>query len=96
MSTAIQDRRKAARYVMRVPIRVNQTGVGATIDISATGVAFLSDRFLEPGLEIAFELTLQNDLLRCNGRVVRVEERGQDILTAATIDELQMESATEH
>jgi len=96
MSVAIYDRRRAARYMVRVPIEVNQIRVGSTIDISATGVAFFSDSRLELGLEIAFELRLENDLLHCNGRVVRVEERGQHLFTAATIDELVVGSTREH
>lgn len=94
--TTIYDRRKVARYVVRVPIKVSQIGVGSTIDISATGVAFLIDRLLEPGIEIEFELTLQDDLLHCNGRVIRVEERGQSMFTAATIDDIVVGSAREH
>lgn len=96
MSTAIYDRRRAARYLVRVPIKVNEIRVGSTIDISATGVSFLSDCHMEPGLAIAFELRLENDLLHCSGRVVRVEERGQNLFTAATIDELVVGSTREH
>ena len=92
------DRRKVARYSVHVPIEVIQVGTGSTIDISASGIAFLIDSRLEPGREIRFELALEdsNSLLHCEGRVVRVEPRGHTNFTAATIDTLAVKPATEH
>ena len=98
MSNLFSERRRVARYTVRVPINVMKIGSGSTIDISASGIAFLIDRFLEPGLSIQFELALQenNVCLQCDGRVVRVESRGSMHFTAATIDDLAVKPATEH
>jgi hypothetical protein len=98
MTTTISDRRGGTRYTVHVPINVNQVGVGSTVDISATGVAFLIDRMLEPGAAIVFELALEDGkaLLACDGRVVRVEKRDRGVFTAATIESLDVRSATEH
>lgn len=98
MSNMFSDRRKVARYAVHVPIKVIQVGTGATIDISASGVAFLIESLLEPGVEIRFELALEDSdtLLHCEGRVVRVETRGRTNFTAATIDNLAVKPATEH
>jgi hypothetical protein len=98
MTTRISDRRGGARYTVHVPIHVSQVGMGSTVDISATGVAFLIDRMLEPGVAIRFELALDdgNALLACDGRVVRVERRERNVFTAATIETLDVKPATEH
>jgi len=94
----ISERRQVARYTVRVPINIAEVGTGSTIDISATSIAFLIDRVLEPGLEIRFELALHESdvILHCDGRVLRVEKRGSNHVTAATIDNIAMKSATEH
>ena len=98
MQNIFSDRRRVARYTVHVPIIIVEVGTGSTIDISASGVAFLIDRLLEPGSSIQFELALEeNDvLLHCDGRVVRVEPRGLTNFTAATIEDIAVKSATEH
>ena len=98
--TTHSDRRNGARYAMKVPIRVNEVGMGSTVDVSATGVAFFIDRPLEPGSVIGFALTMEEAggliELRCDGRVVRVEQRGPSIFTAATIENLALRTTGEH
>ena len=97
MTTSAQDRRRVARYGVRVPICILDVGTGSTLDISASGIAFLIDRLLEQGAEIRFELRLEDGfLLQCNGRVVRVEERGANTFAAATIDDMAVGSRLEH
>src|SRR5262245_61172921 len=90
MNNIFSDRRKVARYAVHVPISVVEVGNGSTTDISAAGVGFLIDRLLEPGSPIRFELALEeNDvMLRCDGVVVRVENRGLTHFTAATIEDI--------
>jgi len=99
MQTMVSDRRRVARYVVRVPIEVVEVGTGSTLDISAAGISFLIDRMLEPGREIRFELALhESDVrLHCDGRVLRVEKRALGgHVTAATIDNIAMKPATGH
>jgi hypothetical protein len=98
MTTRVSERREVARFAVRVPITVNQIGIGSTIDVSATGIAFLIDRELQAGVEIRFELAFDDgrSLLACDGRVVRVEKREAKLFTAATIDTIEIRSRTEH
>jgi hypothetical protein len=92
------DRRKGARYAMQIPIRVSDVGVGSTIDISASGVAFVIDVALEPGSVIDFAMKAEERAgameLQCGGRVVRVERRGPSLFAAATIDNLAVARAS--
>lgn len=77
---------------MRVPIQVSELGAGVTIDISASGVSFIIDQPLEPGRVIRFYLKMDEPggpiELHCDGTVVRVDQRGDLTVAAATIDEL--------
>ena len=98
MTTRVSDRREVARFAVRVPIDVNQIGIGSTVDVSATGIAFLIDRELQEGVQIRFVLAFDDgaSLLACDGRVVRVERRDARLFTAATIDNIEIRSRTEH
>lgn len=98
MHKMISERRRVARYTVRVPIHVMRIGTGSTVDVSSSGIGFLIDNLLEPGVPIEFELTLTDSdaLLHCDGRVVRVERRGSANFTAATIDNIAVRAATEH
>jgi hypothetical protein len=98
MQNTVSDRRLTARYTVRVPITVMQVGTGSTLDMSASGIGFLIDGLIEPGLPIEFELALAGTevLLHCDGRVVRVEKRGPTNFTAATIENIAVKPATEH
>jgi len=86
------DRRHGERYAMTIPICVETAGIGATIDVSASGVAFVIDAELEPGnsIDFAFLVHQRGDPmeLRCGGKVVRIERRGTALFAAATIDSL--------
>ena len=83
---------------MRIPIRIADTGVGSTVDISASGVAFVIDVALEPGSVIDFAMRAEERVgameLHCGGRVVRVERRGPDLFAAATIENLAVNKAS--
>lgn len=86
------DRRQGARYSMKIPIRVAAVGIGSTVDVSATGVAFYIDAPLAPGTVIDFALSVEENggtvVLQCGGTVVRSERRGASNFAAATIEEL--------
>ena len=94
----VSERRRTARYTVRVPIKVVEAGVGYTIDVSATGIAFVIDEQLQPGIAIEFELALSESdaMLHCDGRVLRVERRGTANFIAATIENIAVKAATEH
>ena len=85
---------------MAIPIRVAEVGTGWTIDISSSGVGFLIEAPIEPGVVIEFVMTMDEDRgleLRCGGTVVRAERRGGMTFTAVTIDDLSVARAlTEH
>jgi hypothetical protein len=98
LQTMVSERRRTARYTVRVPIKVLAAGVGYTIDVSATGIAFVIDEELQPGVAIEFELALSesDSMLLCDGRVLRVESRGSANFIAATIENIAVKAATEH
>lgn len=85
---------------MRVPIQVSEVGGGVTIDISASGVLFTIDQPMEPGRVIRFHLKVDEPggalELQCDGTVVRVDQRGDLTVAAATIDELAVRNLTDH
>jgi hypothetical protein len=86
------DRRTSPRQPIRVPIEAARLGQGTTVDISATGVAFEIDRVMVPAgpLKLQFALCGSDVLLRCEGRVVRTEERGDKMRLAVTIDTMEV------
>lgn len=99
-STISLERRKAARFSVRVPIRVSEVGAGVTIDISAAGVSFIIDQPMQAGRIIRFQLKMDEPggplEVHCDGRVVRVDQRGDLTVAAATIDELTVRNLTDH
>jgi hypothetical protein len=77
-----------------MPIRISDVGTGSLIDMSSTGVAFLIEQALQMGASIHFEITVQESHaafeLRCEGTIVRVEQRGAATFAAARIEGLSM------
>ena len=97
MRAMLHDRRKVVRYAVRIPIDIAEIGSGSTTDISASGIAFLTDFALEPGSQIRFHLRMEDSFLfRCHGRVIRVEDRGSQSFCAVMIDETVVEQGEEH
>jgi hypothetical protein len=86
------DRRTSPRQPIRVPIEAATLGPGTTVDISATGVAFEIDRTIIPAgpLKLQFALCGSDVMLRCEGSVVRTEERGSKLLLAVTIEQMEV------
>lgn len=92
-----EDKRRAKRFTMRLPIHVYfDDGIarevtGVTRDVGAGGVYFYLDTPLATGLEIEYVVTLPRELVlmdrvqvRYRGRVVRSEAvPGQQIGIAA-------------
>lgn len=85
----VQERRQVPRYRIESTIAVGE-GTGRTIDLSSRGVFFETAQRLAPGDEIAivfpFEQTSRGASVKCSGRVVRVEPRGDLLGVAATYE----------
>ena len=95
---ASSEVRCAVRFPLSLPlvIATDTTEFPArTIDVSASGVCFITQHRFEPGQWIHFSLrmpghvlaTSHDVLVHCHGRVVRCTASQDDFHTAATIDE---------
>jgi hypothetical protein len=87
MDTAA-DRREARRFTMNLPVRIlpwERKGDELAVsmrDVSYRGLYFFAGERFEAGREIAFVITLPQDMtksgdvkIRCHGKVVRVDPR---------------------
>lgn len=98
---AIEERRRAQRFPLALPLKVKwgtngevAQGAGTIRDISANGVYFLLSHDLKPESQVEFYVRLQVEgtpeggvLLHCVGSVVRVETPDPErIGVAARID----------
>jgi hypothetical protein len=85
----IQERRRMPRYRIDATIAVDD-GTGRTIDLSSNSVYFETARTLTPGDEVALVFPLEHtgpaSCVRCTGRVVRVDPRGDAVGVAATYE----------
>ncbi len=89
------ERRAARRYDLSLPVIIRllmdiepQSRSGKTRDISTRGVYFTIDQAMEAGAELDITLTLPAEItrgtevfVRAQGKVVRVEKKGDDSLT---------------
>ncbi len=103
MSQTQQEKRAARRFALRVPVTVNSDGIASgevaqIRDVSARGISFYLDSAVAQGSQIGFTLTLPPEItltesirVQCKGRVVRVEEGGEDgkLAVAAVIEEYE-------
>src|ERR1700682_6830844 len=82
------DRREARRFTMHLPLSIlpwEQKGQELPVDmrdVSYRGLYFFAGERFEAGREIAFVITLPQDMtksgdvkIRCHGKVVRVDPR---------------------
>ena len=88
-SAARKDRRTARRFRMKLPITLmwatgNGQGQvkGETSEVSSRGVHFVSEKEVDSGTRVEFQMTLPHEVtlagpvrVRCLGRVVRTEAR---------------------
>ena len=74
-------------------------GTGITRDVSASGVFFETDVNYAPGSEISFAIELHGPagkmMFKCQGLIVRVEDRGSKVGVAAKIIESRLETVGE-
>lgn len=103
MAEAQQEKRAARRFALRVPVTVNRDSTGSSEtaqlrDVSARGICFFLDSDIAQGSPIGFTLTLPPEItltesirVKCNGRVVRVENSQPDgkVSVAAVIEEYE-------
>ena len=97
-SPARQEVRCAVRFPLSLPVVLtagDQEFAAATVNVSASGVLFVTDRSVPLGISIGFQMrmpgeilgTPQDVLVHCLGRVVRCYPSQDGYHTAATIDE---------
>ncbi len=103
MAEAQQEKRAARRFALRVPVTVHRDSTGSNEaaqlrDVSARGICFFLDSDIAQGSPIGFTLTLPPEItltesirVKCNGRVVRVENSQPDgkVSVAAVIEEYE-------
>ncbi len=103
MSQSQHEKRAARRFALRVPVTVDtdraSSGEVAQIrDVSARGISFYLESAVAQGSPIGFTLTLPPEItltesirVQCKGRVVRVDEGGEDgkLAVAAVIEEYE-------
>ena len=70
---------------------------GTTRDVSASGVFFETDAVYRVGNDIAFSVDMNTPggkmILKCSGRIVRLEPHEQRVGVAVTITESRLEAA---
>jgi len=90
--------RCAVRFPLRLPVVLStevEEFAASTVNVSASGVLFLTDRNVNTGMIIGFSLRMPGEILgtprdvlvQCRGRVVRCFASHDEYHAAATIDE---------
>jgi hypothetical protein len=93
-----QEVRCAVRFPLSLPVALStdeEEFAAVTVNVSASGVLFITDRKVVPGTLIGFSLRMPGEILGtprdvlvlCRGRVVRCYPGQNGYHTAATIDE---------
>jgi hypothetical protein len=91
----MQERRRAERFPMTLPVQIG-AGRGVTRDFSGLGVYFESDARFDVADEIEFVLVIPEAVdVRCVGKIVRLDIRGDRYGYAATIDSFSLNEAGE-
>ncbi len=96
------EKRAARRFALRIPVTVDHNGSKAQAaeirDVSARGICFYLGSEVAQGSPIGFTMTLPPEItltesirVQCKGRVVRVEDGGQEgkMAVAAVIEEYE-------
>ncbi len=98
MAPVSTSRTREERVRTARPVRLDQ-GTGITRDVSASGVFFETDVNYAAGSEINFSIELDGPggkmMLRCQGQIVRVEQRDGKVGVAAKIIESRLEAVKE-
>jgi len=104
MAEPLQEKRAARRFALHIPVTVdhdqntNHGEIAKIRDVSARGICFYLDAAVAQGSPIGFTLTLPPEItltesirVQCKGRVVRVDDAGDDgkLAVAAVIEEYE-------
>ena len=90
------EKRRAPRHQGKLPVKL-EGAKGITRDFSSSGIFFETDKSFTLGQPIEFTIMLEHAdpegpiQMKCRGEIVRVEESGQKIGVAATIDSYSFE-----
>ena len=71
---SFEERRIGERYKLALAVQLND-GIGATCDISTSGIFFETESAYSIGDTIRLFLHFEHETLQCEARVVRVEPR---------------------
>ncbi len=93
-----QEVRCAVRFPLSLPVVLStddEEFAAATVNVSASGVLFITDRNMPTGVLIGFQMRMPGEILgtprdvlvQCRGRVVRCYPSENGYHTGATIDE---------
>lgn len=91
------DQRQAARFEGAIPVET-EIGEGLTRDFSNSGVFFETDKTYSPGQKIEFSFVLEHFIsdrpmrVKCQGEIIRVEEKGRNVGVASTISSITFEN----
>lgn len=89
-----EQRREEERVTAEMPVRL-PGAMGLTRNVSTSSVYFEIEGQLVAGSEISFEIEMDTDLgqmtMKCQGRVVRTEQKGTRMGIAVKMTDTQME-----
>jgi hypothetical protein len=60
-------------------------GLARTLNVSETGLRLETSQFFEPGQKLRLTLSLDNDLVQVNGRVVNSQPENEDLCTSGVL-----------
>ena len=86
----ISEQRREPRHSGKMPVEL-ESGKGLTRDFSGSGIFFETEKSFSLGQSIEFTIVLEYIdpghpvRLKCRGKIVRIEEKGQKIGVATSI-----------
>ena len=92
----VSEQRRAPRHSGKLPVEL-ESGKGLTRDFSDSGIFFETEKSFTPGQPIEFTIVLEHIdperpvRLKCKGKIIRVEGKGQKIGVAASIQSYTFE-----
>ena len=70
-------------------------GMARTLNVSGTGLRLETSQFFEPGQRLRLTLSLDNDLVQVDGRVVNSQPENDDLCTSGVMF-MEFEQADRH
>jgi hypothetical protein len=87
----MDQRRRESRFRATFPVEIEPAG-GITVDMSGTGIAFITEHPYEVGDEISLRIIMgkrgpeKQMELECRGRIVRVERADEGFRVGASVE----------